>query len=121
MKRDKLQKIFFEPLIRNAPHGVDLHEWAKQIMDVDNRPISRYTVSKPCKIPGLFMHQDTIPGPDPSRVYRKLIKNDKLFVRSEDRINRITVESGRHVFLVTREEWDSIRPKLLLATGHEEI
>lgn len=109
-----IYKWFFGPLIFYKPHDMAIKEWLEYLFDVKNREITRYRVTKPFTVPGLYYSAPLVKVQGIG--YRELKEDDILWVRRDARNpDTIDVEfmggQGRadQVFALNSSQWGFVQ------------
>ncbi len=108
-----IYKWFFGKLNFLKPESYTLKDWEEHLFDLKNRDITRFSVTKPFKMPGLYYMAGALPIQGLG--YRAMKAGDILWVRTDERTKKADVEvhvgqgQKEQVFELDESQWGWVR------------
>jgi hypothetical protein len=109
----EIYRWFFGKLNFLKPEMFTLKDWEEHLFDIKNRDITRFSVKKPFKLPGLYYMAGALKIQGLG--YRQMKTGDILWVRTDERTKKADVEvlAGQgqkdQVFELNESEWGWVR------------
>ena len=117
----KIAEILLAPILAHKPPSFSLKAWFEIMMHTEDRPIVKYIVKEPFKMPGLYMRTAHIKLQGLG--YRRMTPEVVLWVRTDIKTPDVVeveacigVGEKTHWYTLDKTEWMSIRPRLIMGT-----